>query len=210
MARRNDHNRNEISDLALVAAEKIILEQGPEGLSTRKIATKIGYTVGTLYLLFENLDELIIQINARTLDRLHLLITDLARQQLAHQDRLTQLAQIYIHFAYGDPHRWTLIFEHHLPNRQPMPGWYVEKTMRVFAVVEASLKPLAPHRNEREISQAACALWAGIHGICILGITNKLGHVGEDIVQDLAKSLMVSYLYSYTNHQAWPITVGAI
>ena len=84
---------------------------------------------------------------------------------------------------------------------QPTPDWHVEKVMRMFTVVEEMLQPLAPHRTESEISQAAPALWAGIHGICILGITKKLGNVGEDAVQDLAKLLIVNYLSGFADHQ---------
>jgi AcrR family transcriptional regulator len=157
--------------------------------------------VGTLYLVFENLDDLIMHINARTLDRLHQLMTDKETQNLATEDRLMRLGQIYIHFAYSDPHRWALIFEHRPTDDRPTPDWYAEKVMRVFAVVEETLQPLALHRTESEILQAARALWAGIHGICILGITQKLGYVGEDLVQNLAKSLMVNYLSGFANHQ---------
>ena len=199
MARRSDHSHEEIRDMALEAAEQIIVEQGYDGLTTRKVASKIGYTVGTLYLVFENLDDLIMHINARTLDRLQQLMTDGETQNLAPEDRLIRLGQIYIHFAYSDPHRWALIFEHRPTDDRPTPDWYAEKVMRVFAVVEETLQPLAPHRTESEILQAARALWAGIHGICILGITQKLGVVGEDLVQNLAKSLMVNYLSGFAN-----------
>lgn len=199
MARRSDHSRKEIRDMAMEAAEQIILEQGHDRLTARKVASEIGYTVGTLYLVFENIDDLIMHINARTLDRLHQLMTDAETQNLAHEDRLIRLGQVYIHFAYGDPHRWALIFEHRFPEDQPTPDWYDEKIMRVFAIVEETLKPLAAHRTESEISQAARALWAGVHGICILGITQKLGSVDENSVQDLAKSLMVNFLCGFSN-----------
>ncbi len=140
-------------------------------------------------------------INARTMDRLHQLMTDGETPKPIQKTRLIRLGQIYIHFAYSDPHRWALIFEHHPTDDRPTPDWYAEKVMRVFAVVEEMLQPLAPHRTESEISQAACALWAGIHGICILGITQKLGDVSEDSVQELAKSLIVNYLTGFANHQ---------
>ncbi len=199
MARRSDHSHEEIRDMALAAAEQIIVEQGPGGLTARKVAGEIGYTVGTLYLVFENLDDLIMHINARTLDRLHQIMTDVETQNLAPEDRPIRLGQIYIHFAYSDPHRWTLIFEHRPTGDRPTPEWYVEKVMRMFAVVEETIQPLAPRRSESEISEAARALWAGIHGICILGITQKLGDVGEDSVQNLARSLMVNYLSGFAN-----------
>ena len=75
MARRSDHSREELREMALSAAEQIVVEQGYEGLSARKVASAIGYTVGTLYLVFENIDDLILNINARTLDRLHAKMT---------------------------------------------------------------------------------------------------------------------------------------
>lgn len=202
MARRSDHSREEIRDMALEAAEQIILEEGHDGLTARKVASEIGYTVGTLYLVFENLDDLVMHINARTLDRLHELMTDGDIQGLAPKDRLLRLGQIYIHFAYGDPHRWALVFEHRLADDRDMPDWYREKVMHVFAVVEDALKPLAPRRSKRDISQASCALWAGIHGICILGITQKLGSTGEKSVLKLAKSLILNYLGGFTGTEA--------
>ena len=54
MARRSDHTREEIREMALVATEQIVSVAGFSALSARKIAKKIGYTVGSLYLLFDN------------------------------------------------------------------------------------------------------------------------------------------------------------
>lgn len=202
MARRSDHSRDEIREMALSAAERIIVEHGHDGLTARKVAIEIGYTVGTLYLVFDNLDDLIIHINGRTLDRLNQRMADGNTQNLTPVDRLIRLGQIYIHFAYRDPHRWSLIFKHPLSEDHTMPDWYAEKFMRVFAMVEESIRPLAPHRKKIEISRAASALWAGIYGICVLGITRKLRNVGEKSVQDLARSMIVNYLSGFTSKQA--------
>ncbi len=70
MARRSDHSREEIKELALNATEEIVAEAGFQALSARKVASAIGYTVGTIYLVFKNLDDLIMQVNARTLETL--------------------------------------------------------------------------------------------------------------------------------------------
>ena len=59
MARRSDHSREELREMALAATEEIIDQQGLAGLTARKVAAGIGYTVGTLYLVFRNLDDLI-------------------------------------------------------------------------------------------------------------------------------------------------------
>lgn len=199
MSRRSDHSREEIHEMALAAAEKIVSEQGYQGLSARKIANQIGYTVGTLYLVFDNLDDLILQVNGRTLDRLH---AQMLQEQLECQDakeRLLQLGHTYIRFADHEHHRWQMIFEHRFPEGQKMPEWFQDKVARMFALVEKGLEPLANHHSTQEIAHAARALWGGVHGICILAITHKLDAAGVDSVQELTQSLMENYLRGFIN-----------
>jgi len=202
MARRSDHSREELREMTLTAAENIVVEQGYEGLSARKVATAIGYTVGTLYLVFENLDDLILHINARTLDRLHTRMTESQANPGDAVDYLLQLGEIYIRFANDDPHRWAMVFEHRFSEDRVVPAWYQEKIARMFAMVEEGLEPLATNRPQLEVTQAARALWGGVHGICILALTDNLGIAGVDSVQDLTQSLISNYLKGFTSHSS--------
>jgi len=202
MARRSDHSREEIHQMALEAAENIVAEHGFEGLSARKIATAIGYTVGTLYLVFENIDDLILQVNARTLDRLYARMADAQARARDARDGLLQLGQVYIRFAGGDPHRWSMIFEHRLGEGRELPGWYQQKIERMFAIVEETLAPLAGTRPRKEVAQAARVIWGGVHGVCILALGDRLGVAGADSVQDLTQSLISNYLTGFTGGAA--------
>lgn len=200
MARRSDHSRDEIREMALAAAESLVAEQGYPALSARKVAGIIGYTVGTLYLVFENLDDLILQVNARTLDRLHRqIIEDQARCRDA-EARLLQLGHSYIRFADREPHAWQMIFEHRLADDHASPAWFQEKVARMFALVEERLAPLAPQRKPKQIAQAARALWGGVHGICMLAISDTLGVAGVDSVQQITHLLMSNFLKGFTTN----------
>ena len=198
MARRSDHSREELREMALSAAEQIVVDHGYEGLSARKVATAIGYTVGTLYLVFENIDDLILNINARTLDRLHAKMTELKAKPGEARDYLLQLGQVYIRYANDDPHRWAMVFEHRFAEDREVPAWYQEKIARMFSVVEEGLAPLAEHRPKKEITQAARAIWSGVHGICILALMDTLGIAGVDSAQELTRSLISNYLKGFT------------
>ena len=200
MARRSDHSREELRELAITAAEQIVVEQGYAGLSARKVATAIGYTVGTLYLVFENLDDLILNINARTLDRLHARMKESQAQCGDASNCLLQLGQVYIRFADEDPHRWAMVYEHRFTDDQVAPAWYQEKITRMFALVEKGLEPLAGQHTRDEITQASRALWGGVHGICILALAGNLGIAGVDSVQDLTKTLITNYLSGFTGN----------
>ena len=200
MARRSDHSREELREMAISAAGQIVVEQGYEGLSARKVATAIGYTVGTLYLVFENLDDLILNVNARTLDRLHARMKESQTQCGNAGDCLLQLGQVYIRFADEDPHRWAMVFEHRLTDDQAAPAWYQEKIARMFALVEEGLQPLAGRHTRDEITQASRALWGGVHGICILALAGNLGIAGVESVQDLTRTLITNYLMGFTGN----------
>jgi AcrR family transcriptional regulator len=200
MARRSDHSREELQEMAITAAEHIVVEQGYGGLSARKVAAAIGYTVGTLYLVFENLDDLILHINARTLDRLHDRMTASQAHCNDASDCLLQLGQVYIRFADEDPHRWALVFEHRFSEEQVAPAWYLEKVARMFTLVEEGFEPLAGQHTRDEVAQASRALWGGVHGICILALAGTLGVTGVDSVQNLTKTLITNYLKGFTDN----------
>ena len=57
MARRSDHSRDELYELALVAARRIIEDGGYRALTARKVADHMGYSPGTLYNVFAGLDD---------------------------------------------------------------------------------------------------------------------------------------------------------
>jgi len=201
MARRNDHSRDEIREMALAAAEEIVASQGMEGLSARRVAQTIGYTVGTLYHVFANLDDLIVQLNGRTLDQLHRHMLEGISPEASAYTTLQTLGDRYLRFASEETHRWEMVFKHRLPEERKAPAWLREKVSRTFALVETQLKALAPHRQTREITLAARALWGGVHGICILALTGNLGIAGVDSVAYLTHSLMDNYLAGFMASQ---------
>jgi Uncharacterized protein conserved in bacteria len=197
MARRGEHSREEIRGMALAAAERIVAQQGYTGLSARKIAAEIGYTVGSLYLVFRNLDDLILHINVRTLDQLSSTLDQAIATCAQPEACLIALGRAYIRFASEQRHRWRLIFEHRLPEDEALPAWYKDQVMGLFDKVERQLSFLAPQHSRQEIGLAARALWGGVHGICVLALTGKLDVVGVQSVVGLAESLIKNYLAGF-------------
>ena len=56
---------------AIAAGNEIAKTEGLAGLTARRIAKKIGCSVGTLYNVFDSLDTLIIHLNGTTFDALY-------------------------------------------------------------------------------------------------------------------------------------------
>jgi AcrR family transcriptional regulator len=191
MARRSDHSRGQITEMALAAAETILVNEGLPALTARRIAQAIGYTVGTLYLVFENLDDLVLQVNGRTLDHLYGALSRAADAAPPGPARVEALAHGYLDYARAQHRRWSALFLHQLPAGQPFPAWYGAKIAAMFNLVEAALDGLSTGGGAPDLTIAARALWSGVHGICILDSTGRLGPVAA---QDLIDSLVSNYL----------------
>lgn len=198
MARRSDHSREEIREMALAAAEKIIAEEGFSSLSTRRLAAAIGYTVGTLYLVFRNLDDLVVQINERTLDELYRSLKKSLSRCQEPEACIPALGHAYIQFATENTHRWNLVFEYGIPKDDETLQKPQARVSQIFELVETSLQPLAKGQSKKQIAQAARALWGGVHGICVLSLSNSLDIAGVQSVNVLTDSLIKNYLLGFT------------
>ncbi|MCB1761338.1 MAG: WHG domain-containing protein [Gammaproteobacteria bacterium] len=194
MARRSDHSRDEIHQLALAAAEALIDEGGLQALSARKVASRIGYTVGTLYMVFKNLDDLILQVNGRTLDLLHQRLQGRLSERIGGKDELMQLAAAYIEFAQTETPRWGMLFEYIVDDDGELPGWYQEKLGRVFGPVEQALQATLPACASDKVRQASRVLWASVHGICMLKIRQRLNLAGGQTTRQMVEMLVDNFL----------------
>ncbi len=189
MGRRSDHTREQIHAMALESAEQIVDQQGYAGLTARKVVAGFGYTVGTLYLVFRNLEDLVLQVNGRTLDRLTEAATAAAAAAPPGKPRIEALARAYIDFARAWPQRWAMLHQFTLPANPP--EWYQERAGRGFALVFEALQPLAP---PDQVAHATFTLWGAIHGICMLELTHRIHLTRGESVESLVTSLIDNFL----------------
>lgn len=184
MARRGHHTLEEIKEMILRAAEELVKKGGLAQLRIRNIAAKIGYTVGSIYMVFDNMDDVIMHVKGRTLDE----IAEQMNQIYAPnpEQRLEALAGIYIRYASQNLNRWSLVFEHRLPEDVPIPYWYKKKLDNVYGKFEEQFAALSPGLSSNESKQTALAFLGGIHGICSLILTSQLAGFND---YDVAESV---------------------
>lgn len=193
MARRADHSREELRVLALDAAEDILAREGLEALTARAVAARIGYSPGTLYNLFANRDDLIVQTNGRTLERLIAALRAAPHKGEPEADALA-LADAYVDFTATRGNLWQALFEHRLPPGQDLPDWYYARIAEALRVVATALAPLYPPSREADLADAVRALWSGLHGVCSLAASNKLAIVSGRSPRDLARLLVRNFV----------------
>ena len=201
MGRRSIHTAEELRELVLSATTELIETEGLAGLSAREIARRIGYSPGTLYNVFENLDALVLTIEGRLLDRLAEALKGVP-QTVCPRQRLKDLALAYLKFTHDNPKLWNLLFEHHMQVPANVPDWYQSKLESLLGEVEHELGRLILDTDGRQVKRAARVLWAGVHGITSLSTTDKLSIVTTEAAGPLVEDLIDRYLDGLTGKGA--------
>jgi len=167
---KTQNRRDQLRERVLDAAEAAICAQGLSGLKARDVAKAAGCALGAIYMVFADLDELILSVNARTLARLE---AALAAAEPSG-DALLTLARVYLDFASREEPRWRALFEHRLPPQKPLPEWYARERDRLFVLLEAPLGRLLPQEPKERLRQRARTLFSAVHGVVLLGLDEKL------------------------------------
>ncbi len=191
MGRRSIHTAEELRELILKAATELIESDGLAGLSAREVARRIGYSPGTLYNVFDNLDDLVLTIEARLLDRLAARLAEVPSAS-SPQEQLQRLAETYLRFTSENPRLWNLLFEHHMPAGKDIPAWYRMKLDGLMARIEEALTPVM-NSDPAARQRAARVLWAGVHGITSLSTADKLSNITSEAAVPHVHDLVSTY-----------------
>lgn len=206
MGRRSSHTPQQIRAMILNAAQEIIEAQGLAGLSAREIARRIGYSPGTIYNMFANLDDVVLNVEARVLDALDQRLSEIGPENdgagTGANEPLIRVARAYLAFTQEKPRLWNLLFEHHMPRGAELPAWYQQKLEGLTAQIERALAPYFPLGSEDERRRAARALWAGVHGITSLSTADKLSVITTETAGRLIDDLIGTYLAGLARRRA--------
>jgi AcrR family transcriptional regulator len=198
MARRSDHSRGELTKLLLVSARRFAEEEGLSGIGARRIARDVGYTAGTIYNVFGNLDGLIMRLREEALDEMHACCAAVPMDD-DPAENLHRLAAAYTGYVVEHPRLWSVLFEHQLPGGD-VPDGYQAKVMQLLALVERAIAPLFAAGEEHARHHEARVLWSSLHGIVSLEVTSKVG-TGESVLS-LTESLIGNYVFALTERKA--------
>jgi AcrR family transcriptional regulator len=165
----------------LQIAERILEEDGLEGLQARRVAKEADCSVGTIYNVFNSADAkglegLIIAANTQTL-RAFGRNAELAMRRAGDgtlEDKLMALALAYLDFAIAHRKRLQAVFDFQIQDPEgEAAAPYDSDQARLFAMIERTLEMHVADASER--ARTARAMFAAVHGIVAMAIDRKLG-----------------------------------
>jgi AcrR family transcriptional regulator len=197
---RREKQKGQLRREILDAARDILVHEGYEGLSMRKVADKIEYSPTAIYLHFKDRDDLVFCVCEQ-------LFAGLVRELQAitdrHADPLVALKKglrRYVEFGLGHPQHYQATFG--IPHGQDpeKDARYLEPgtmSMQAFGFLPRLVAECVKQKKLKKVDVHAvsCALWAGIHGITSLLIVmpnfkwQNRDHVVDQLITTLIDGL---------------------
>ena len=159
--------RHVMRNAILDAARAIVLREGFDALSMRKIADVIGYSPASLYLHFEGRDAIAHALCAEGHAQLMLALRSVDPGG-SPASRLTAMAHAYVAFAREHPQIYQLIFMENSAYTAAAMGHAGSDGATTVVLLS---DPLIALCTEEKRPAAAEILWAALHGIASLSLT---------------------------------------
>lgn len=171
MAEKVELRRAILRNTLISDAEKRITANGLKKLRARDLAKDAGCALGAIYTVFDDLNDLVLAVNARTFKRLGAAVADSlvdAPQDATQQ--LIVLSHAYHRFAAENFNTWRALFDIERPPGQAAPDWYLNEMGQLFADIDAPLSVIFPEHTAEDRALLTKALFSSVHGIILLGL----------------------------------------
>ncbi|BDE08073.1 TetR family transcriptional regulator [Vulcanimicrobium alpinum] len=176
IAERKERQRAELREQILAAARKIVLDEGYEQLTMRKIADAIEYSPAAIYLYFENREAIGRQLCAESFE--HLIAYMAPVSAIADPfERLLSMGRCYARFGLENPREYRLLFMTDAAYMQALfppdhqkddhPG---ERAFQFVVDIVTSARDAGAIEAADPIAVAEM-LWTAVHGIVSLALT---------------------------------------
>lgn len=199
MASKRDQKRDAQRDKLIAAAEKRMKDNGLTGLRARDVTTDAGCALGGLYTAFNDLDDLILHVNARTLDRMGAAMKA-ATDGLDPTAALHALAQSYAGFAKDNRALWDALFDHAPTGDEPIPEWFRAHQRALMAHIVEPLALIQPKLSEETLYLRARTYFSAIHGIVAISLQGRfVGLPGDHLSAEIER--IVGYILAGSLNQ---------
>ena len=198
---RGQEQINSVKEQILESALSIIVEQGFDKLSMRKIASRLGITATTIYNYFNSKDELYFMIRIHGFEQLYRSFQRARTENETTHKRLRSMIELFIRFGIEYPDYYDIMFVNRsVPKYRESVGTELEKVafrdkemgLKTLALVADSLLELYSSTrdfSEEDARYVAIRLWCDLNGIVTLH-NSRLLHEVDDNIESLVDRLV--------------------
>ena len=168
---------------------QLFREQGYASVSMRKIAKRIEYSVGTLYLYYKDKDELFLAVQAFAFAEAFNYMQP-ALQEKDPLDRIHQMGERYIRFGLQHPDLYQLMFmmENPMDALEDEANWKPGIRLHELLMTIVHDCIAAGHFPGTDPETTSFTMWSLVHGMVSLQVSQRLHIYNGDHLDNCALS----------------------
>ena len=175
-------NRMKARAALIDAAEQMLTTEGVSSLQARPLAKAANIAVGSVYNLFDDLNSLIVEVNARTLifvgTKAIETIEVAGEKQLSAEQTMFALVEVYMAFVEGNHDRWEATLRLSRATHRDAPLWYLEKQAVLFQIIAYVLADIPNLKPNLDLTLYSRTMWGAVNGLVTGGFHGAL--LGEE------------------------------
>ena len=170
-SRQKESTRQEILD----AARDLFVNEGYENVSMRKIAEKIEYAPGTIYLYFKDKTEILDTLCEQTFQKLWARMDAIRNDTGNPVDALRRGLRTYIQFGLDNPNHYIVTFVLAKQEADASTPAVAEPAMACFDCLRGTVRKCIEggYINGGDVEDTAQAIWVAIHGVTSLLVSKS-------------------------------------
>ena len=172
---KKKYHHGELPSAILASAGQMILEEGIESLTLRRIGARLGVSRTALYRHFKNKEALLAKLACEGFVALTAAMRGAVERRKSGERRLAEIAAAYVAFAIANPSTFHVMFGRRFQN-------WVEHTELIHAsrgafalLLQATLDAVSGAAiTSADANKIAQAVWSAAHGISVLAMDGRL------------------------------------
>lgn len=200
-----ENTRGRILDMAL----NIIIEEGFNNLSVRKIASRLGITATTIYNYYTSKDEINLMIRIRGFEKLYDLLTKRSVALKEIEDKYKAMIRAYVEFGLTYPSYYDIMFNLHTPKYLDYVGTEIEplayqekqNALKCISLFIEPVKAYIPARGKKKdkfVLYQVVKFWADLHGLVTLTNSRLFHEVLDDVdsfVKERSSEMIENFIH---------------
>ena len=185
--------KDNIQENLIQTGRQIIEEKGVEFLTARKLSEASGYSVGTIYNQFTNMDNFILIQNYLTLDALYQRLNEV-KADFAY-DRLNAYISVFTEFVMNNQNFWFMVYKFHLnQSERSFSITYLRRISKTVMLINQAFKDLYPDLNTIKRHASVQVLWITLFALSSLLTTSAVKSYSKIDQTKICSFLLNTYL----------------
>lgn len=178
----------------LETGRRLVVANGADFLTARKLSEASHCSVGSIYNLFSNMDAFILELNLTTLDALYARLQKLLPDASPYIN-LNRYMDVFVAYLMNNRNLWKLLFDYHLRcGEKKLPLAYLRRLNKITALCEGQFNEIFTALNRMEKKLSWQVLWQALFSLASFLSAQGPQHFNRVSQQNICKLLLNTYL----------------